>query len=70
MISQPLPHNLHPLFRGQNLDQYRLTMALPPGRTVLSDEGDGEIHALWFSDEPTTAELVTSLRAEHPRSGL
>lgn len=43
---------------------------MPAGRTILSDEGDGEIPTLWLSDEPATVELVTSLRAEHPHSGL
>ncbi|MBD0737341.1 hypothetical protein BGM09_29320 [Streptomyces sp. CBMA29] len=58
------------MFRGRNPDRYRLATDLPAGRTVLSDEGDGEIHALWCSDGPTTAEAVASLREEYPRSGL
>ncbi|WP_327700718.1 hypothetical protein OG530_01470 [Streptomyces decoyicus] len=70
MIPQPLPRDLHLLFRGQSPDQYRLSTPLPAGRTILSDEGDGEIPTLWLSDEPATVELVTSLRAEHPHSGL
>lgn len=70
MIPQPLPSDLKSLFREQDPDQHHLQMALPAGRTVLSDEGDGEIRALWLSDEPATVELVTALRAEHSHSGL
>ncbi|MDX3854162.1 DUF4253 domain-containing protein [Streptomyces sp. AK02-01A] len=70
MISQPLPRDLHLLFRGKDPDQYSITTPLPTGRTVLSDEGDGEIHTLWLSDQPATADLFSSLRAEHPQSGL
>ncbi|WP_435132177.1 DUF4253 domain-containing protein [Actinacidiphila sp. bgisy144] len=70
MISEPLPRDLHPLFRTQSPDRYRLATALPSGRTVLSDEGRGEIHSLWLSDGPATVDLVTSLRAEHSQSGL
>ncbi|NUQ99489.1 MAG: DUF4253 domain-containing protein [Streptomyces sp.] len=58
------------LFRDQDLDQYRLTTPLPSGRTVLSGEGGGDIHSLWISDQPAAAELIASLRAEHPKSGL
>lgn len=69
-MPQPLSSDLRSLFRGQDPDRYRLRTALPGGRIVLSDEGNGKIRALWLSDEPATAELVTALRAEHPCSGL
>ncbi|MFC9457692.1 hypothetical protein [Streptomyces sp. NPDC056983] len=43
---------------------------LPPGRTVTSDEGNGDAQLLWLSDRPATAELWTRMHADHPRSGL
>ncbi|MEW2417486.1 DUF4253 domain-containing protein [Streptomyces sp. NPDC046866] len=43
---------------------------LPAGRMVMSDEGDGDVQALWLSDGPATAELWWRMYAEHTRSGL
>ncbi|MFE5011696.1 DUF4253 domain-containing protein [Streptomyces sp. NPDC056696] len=43
---------------------------LPPGRTVTSDEGNGDAQLLWLSDRPATAKLWTRMHADHPRSGL
>ncbi|MFI6286125.1 DUF4253 domain-containing protein [Streptomyces sp. NPDC051018] len=43
---------------------------LPPGRMVTSDEGDGDVQPLWFSDRTVTAGLWTRMHAEHARSGL
>ncbi|MGT2532737.1 DUF4253 domain-containing protein [Streptomyces nojiriensis] len=37
---------------------------------ITSDEGDGDVQALWLSDGPATAELWTRAHAEHTRSGL
>lgn len=45
-------------------------IALPPGRMITSDEGDGDVQALWLSDGPVAAELWSRLRAEHHASGL
>lgn len=45
-------------------------IALPPGRLITSDEGDGEVQPLWLSDAPASVELWSRLRAEHAASGL
>ncbi|MET7846475.1 hypothetical protein ABZT45_50200, partial [Streptomyces sp. NPDC005356] len=45
-------------------------IALPPGRMITSDEGDGDVQPLWLSDDPTSVELWSRLRAEHATSGL
>ncbi|MGW0720544.1 DUF4253 domain-containing protein [Streptomyces sp. NPDC002778] len=45
-------------------------MALPPGRLITSDEGDGGTQPLWLSDDPAPLELWSKLRAYHPASGL
>ncbi|MQY10247.1 hypothetical protein SRB5_03540 [Streptomyces sp. RB5] len=44
--------------------------ALPSGRLITSDEGDGEAHILWLSDGPTTADLWVRLHVEHTHTGL
>ncbi|MDJ1135079.1 hypothetical protein [Streptomyces iconiensis] len=31
--------------------------ALPDGRVITSDEGGGDVQALWLSDAPASAEL-------------
>ncbi|MFG2661661.1 DUF4253 domain-containing protein [Streptomyces sp. NPDC048425] len=45
-------------------------IALPPGRMITSDEGDGDVQPLWLSDDPTAVELWSRLRAGHAASGL
>ncbi|MEV0091189.1 DUF4253 domain-containing protein [Streptomyces sp. NPDC050738] len=47
-----------------------LTVSLPPGRMITSDEGDGDVQPLWLSDSPASVELWTCLLAEHSASGL
>ncbi|MFD6150973.1 DUF4253 domain-containing protein [Streptomyces sp. NPDC060243] len=37
---------------------------------ITSDEGDGDVQALWLSDGPATEDLRTRTHAEHTRSGL
>lgn len=70
MISEALPDDLQKLFRGTEGEGRALSVALPAGRLVLPDEGEGETPVLWLSDQPATAELYGALRAEHARSGL
>ncbi|MFD5111158.1 DUF4253 domain-containing protein [Streptomyces sp. NPDC058391] len=43
---------------------------VPPGRMITSDEGDGDVQALWLSDGPVSAELWARVHAEHADSGL
>ncbi|MGW1428913.1 DUF4253 domain-containing protein [Streptomyces sp. NPDC002431] len=43
---------------------------LPAGRTITSDEGDGDERPLWLADVPATAGLWARVHAEHPRTGL
>ncbi|WP_405019950.1 DUF4253 domain-containing protein [Kitasatospora sp. NBC_00070] len=43
---------------------------LPPGRMIISDEGDGDLQPLWLSDGPASAGLWVMVRAEHVRTGL
>ncbi|MEV5599793.1 DUF4253 domain-containing protein [Streptomyces sp. NPDC052496] len=45
-------------------------LALPPGRTIASEEGAGDVAALWMSDDAVTAGLWAQLLAEHATSGL
>ncbi|MFI9815162.1 DUF4253 domain-containing protein [Saccharothrix variisporea] len=47
-----------------------LSVPLPPGRAVHSQEEDSDRPALWLSDGPAPEGLWTRLRAEHARSGL
>ncbi|MFF2008944.1 DUF4253 domain-containing protein [Streptomyces sp. NPDC058195] len=47
-----------------------LGTALPPGRMITSDEGDGDEQPLWLSDGPATAGLWARVHAEHAGSGL
>ena len=71
MISEPLlPAEVRALFRTGQADRRTLSVPLPPGRNLASDEGVGDTLALWLSDGPASAELWTRLLAEHPRSGL
>ncbi|MFE5097540.1 hypothetical protein ACFRCI_46545 [Streptomyces sp. NPDC056638] len=37
---------------------------------ITSDEGNGDVQALWLSDEPAEAGLWMRMHAEHTRSGL
>ncbi|MFJ2865934.1 DUF4253 domain-containing protein [Kitasatospora sp. NPDC087314] len=43
---------------------------LPSGRMITPDEGDGDVQALWMSDELATAELWARVHAERTRTGL
>ena len=71
MIPEELPADLQTLFRGaEDAVGRRLSVALPDGRVVMSDEGTGGIAALWLSDGPATADLFCRIRADHSRSGL
>ncbi|MFE1787876.1 DUF4253 domain-containing protein [Streptomyces sp. NPDC059525] len=45
-------------------------ISLPPGRMITSDEGAGDMHPLWLSDSPASADLWAQLRGEHAASGL
>ncbi|MFE7186541.1 DUF4253 domain-containing protein [Streptomyces erythrochromogenes] len=45
-------------------------IALPPGRMITSDEGDGVVEPLWLSNGPASADLWPQLRSEHATSGL
>ncbi|AUG75484.1 hypothetical protein CFP65_0521 [Kitasatospora sp. MMS16-BH015] len=44
--------------------------ALPAGRMIRSDEGNGEVRALWMSDGPTKAGLWAQLYGDHRRTGV
>ncbi|MEW9531808.1 DUF4253 domain-containing protein [Microbispora sp. NPDC049125] len=67
--SVPLQDGLGDLF-GEEMGKGRtLSVALPPGRIILSDEGKGE-PALWITEEPASSDLWTQLHTEHQRSGL
>ena len=71
MISEPLlPVEVRALFPAGQADNRTLSVPLPPGRNIVSDEGNGEALALWLSDGPASAELWTRLLAEHHRSRL
>ncbi|MBO1419112.1 DUF4253 domain-containing protein [Streptomyces sp. FH025] len=45
-------------------------VALPPGRPVVGEEGEGERPLLWISDGPAPAGLWEQLHRAHPQSGL
>ncbi|MFD0319357.1 DUF4253 domain-containing protein [Streptomyces flavalbus] len=47
-----------------------LTVPLPEGRMITSDEGSGAVQPLWLSDSPATTELWVRLLAEQSTSGL
>ncbi|MGV9266104.1 DUF4253 domain-containing protein [Kitasatospora sp. NPDC003701] len=47
-----------------------LPVALPPGRLVAGEEGNGPEPLLWISDAPTTAGLWAHLHRAHPETGL
>ncbi|MBV1851686.1 DUF4253 domain-containing protein [Catellatospora tritici] len=65
----PLPEDLHQLLRDDpERDRRTLSVPLPPGRLVTSQQGGDP--AYWLSDEPPTPGLWARRRAEHPRSGL
>ncbi|MEU7162193.1 DUF4253 domain-containing protein [Streptomyces chrestomyceticus] len=44
-------------------------IALPPGRMITSDEGDGDVAPLWLSDGAAPAGLWARLCAEHAATG-
>ncbi|WP_447007213.1 DUF4253 domain-containing protein [Saccharothrix isguenensis] len=66
----PLPTDLAGLFTEGDATGRSLSVSLPPGRAVVSDEGDGDGPAFWLSDRPAPPGLWARLRAEHGRSGL
>jgi len=66
----PLPHDLASLFPDSQIDGRVLSVALPPGRAVISSETDDERPVYWLSDDPAPPGLWASLRREHARSGL
>ncbi|MFH8383958.1 DUF4253 domain-containing protein [Kitasatospora sp. NPDC018058] len=43
---------------------------LPPGRSVVAGEGDGQRLPLWISDAPAPDGLWEQLHRAHPQSGL
>ncbi|MFF2146839.1 DUF4253 domain-containing protein [Kitasatospora sp. NPDC058190] len=43
---------------------------LPPGRSVVADEGDGRPIPLWISDAPAPTGLWAQLHRAHAQSGL
>ncbi len=70
MISEPpLPADLRDLFADGAAGR-SLSVALPPGRSVTSEEEEGGRPAFWLSDKPAPEGLWARLRAEHARSGL
>jgi hypothetical protein len=71
VIDEPsLPIDLVGLFADGNTTGRTLSVSLPPGRAVVSDEGNGDAPAFWLSDRPAPPGMWARLRAEHTRSGL
>lgn len=71
MISEPpLPADLKALFPEGDPTHRTLSVPLPPGRGVASDEGPGDRPVLWLSDGPVAAGSWARLRTEHARSQL
>ncbi|WP_245930965.1 DUF4253 domain-containing protein [Actinokineospora auranticolor] len=66
---QPLPADLRALFADGAASRV-LSVPLPPGRAVRSEEEVGDRPAFWFSDGSAPEGLWARLRAEHARSGL
>ncbi|WP_367127624.1 DUF4253 domain-containing protein [Saccharothrix sp. HUAS TT1] len=67
----PLPADLRALFADGADAGRALTVPLPPGRSITSEEEDDAGRpAFWLSDGPAPAGLWERLRAEHARSGL
>jgi hypothetical protein len=65
-----IPAELVELLPAADPRQRSLSVALPAGRTVRGDEGDGDRPVLWLSDEPAPEGLWARLRAEHRHSGF
>lgn len=53
-----------------DLEPLLLSIALPPGRLITSDEGNGTMRPLWLSDTSAPAEMWVRIQREHARSGL
>ena len=71
MISEPpLPAELRALFADGADAGRTLSVPLPPGRPVGSEEEPSERPAFWLGDAAAPAGLWARLRAEHARSGL
>ncbi|MER5884145.1 DUF4253 domain-containing protein [Streptomyces sp. NPDC001941] len=49
---------------------HSLDVSLPPGRIVLSGEGDGDAPALWVSEGPVAFDLWKRVHAQHTRTGI
>jgi hypothetical protein len=64
-----MPAELRGLIPDGEAGRRTLPVELPPGRVVLSDEGNGK-PAFWLSDEPAAPGLWARLRAGHYRSGF
>ena len=71
MVFEPsLPVDVRALFPAGEAAHRSLGVPLPPGRTVVSEEGDGPGPVLWLSDGPAPAGRWARLLAAHRRSGL
>lgn len=66
----PVPAEVQVLFADGHAAGRTLSVPLPPGRAVVSDEGNGDGPVLWLSEKPAESGLWARLRAEHGRSGL
>ncbi|MFF3068890.1 DUF4253 domain-containing protein [Kitasatospora sp. NPDC057936] len=66
----PLPPILRELFPADLTTGRTLSVVLPPGRTVLPDDGEGPVPVMWMSDGPAAAGLWSELVASHHSSGL
>ena len=66
----PLPPELAALFPPGMSTGRVLSVALPPGRTVTSDETLDERPVYWLSDDPPPPGLWARLRRDHVQSGL
>jgi hypothetical protein len=66
----PLPPELAELFPDGNAVGRRLSVPLPPGRAVASEDSDSDRPVYWLSDGPAPEGLWGRLCAEHAHSGL
>ncbi|MBC6447113.1 DUF4253 domain-containing protein [Actinokineospora xionganensis] len=66
----PLPAEVQVLFVDGDAVGRTLSVPLPPGQAVVSDEGNGDGPVLWLSARSPESGLWARLRAEHGRSGL
>ncbi|MFE2149203.1 DUF4253 domain-containing protein [Streptomyces lavendulae] len=47
-----------------------IAVPLPSGRLITSDEGGGDVQALWLSDGAASAETWKRIREQHPHTGV